>query len=56
MFGSQPALPPSDPAIVVPVRGAAWYALLRKCISELGEEGDAMTAIMGKNAEEVYGL
>ncbi|CAK9784317.1 hypothetical protein CC85DRAFT_284854 [Cutaneotrichosporon oleaginosum] len=56
VFGSQPALPPTDPAIIVPVSGAAWYALLRKCVSELGEESEAMTAIMGKNAEEVYGL
>ncbi|BEJ03781.1 hypothetical protein CcaverHIS641_0109560 [Cutaneotrichosporon cavernicola] len=56
VFGSQPALAPSDPATVVPVSGAAWYVLLRKCIAELGEESEAMTAIMAKNAEELYNL
>lgn len=56
VFGSQPALAPSDPAIAVPVSGAAWYALLRKCISELGEESEAMTAVMAKNAEALYNL
>lgn len=56
IFGSQPALPPTDPDVIVPISGAAWYTLLRRCVSELGEEHEAMTAIMGVNAVKLYDL
>lgn len=56
VFGSQPAVPPTDAALIVPISGAAWYSLLRKCVSELGEEHEAMTAIMGANAVKLYDL
>lgn len=56
VFGSAPALPPTDPEVIVPVSGAAWYALLRKCIAELGEDQESMTKIIGANAFGLYGF
>lgn len=56
MFGSHPAVTPSDPAVIVPIAGAAWYALLRKCVSELGEDQEAISNVFGSNAAQYYGL
>ena len=33
-----------------------WYALLRKCFAGLGEDTEAVTGLMGANAERVYEL
>ncbi|TXT13378.1 hypothetical protein VHUM_00745 [Vanrija humicola] len=56
VFGSQPALLPTDPAVIVPISGAEWYRVLRKCVSELGEDADALSGVFGSNAAEHYGL
>ncbi|KAL1408165.1 hypothetical protein Q8F55_004969 [Vanrija albida] len=56
VFGSHPAVAPTDPAVIVPITGAEWYALLRKCVSELGEDQDAVSSVFGSNAAEYYGL
>lgn len=54
IFGSQPALSPKDAEVACPARGEDWYFLLRKCVSELGEDSAAMTHVMGSNAVEAY--
>ncbi|WVO15753.1 hypothetical protein L204_103415 [Cryptococcus depauperatus] len=64
IFGSFPALPLADLEHISSVKGQLkqpisndeWYAVLRKCVSELGEVTEAMTAIMGGNAAMVYDL
>lgn len=60
VFGSQPAVDvknhPDAEHLVVPIEGAEWYALVRKCIAELGEDQQAMTAVMGSNAAAYYSL
>jgi predicted TIM-barrel fold metal-dependent hydrolase len=55
IFGSTEAAK-YDSDVSVPITGAAWYALLRKTVSELGQDQEAMNHIMGQNAEELYGL
>jgi predicted TIM-barrel fold metal-dependent hydrolase len=64
IFGSFPALPIADlvngreeaVSLEQPISTDEWYAVLRKVISELGEDGEAMTGVMGRNAAEVYDL
>lgn len=62
VFGSIPAAasageaPKPDSGVIVPISGAKWYALFRKCVSELGEDRHAMTDIMAANAERLYAL
>ncbi|RSH79393.1 uncharacterized protein EHS24_001439 [Apiotrichum porosum] len=59
VFGSTPAVTvtkDTESHLVVPVQGAEWYALLRKCIAEMGQDAAAMTDIMGRNATEYYKL
>ncbi|EIW68676.1 hypothetical protein TREMEDRAFT_69133 [Tremella mesenterica DSM 1558] len=40
--------------ITSPVKQGEWYAILRKCIAELGEDKFAMSAIMGSTASGLY--
>lgn len=56
MFGSTEAYRQDDPHVSVPIKGPEWYALLRKCISELGEDEESMTKVMGANAVDLYAL
>lgn len=66
IFGSSPALPLSDLKHVShthtvgeceqPISNGEWYAVLRKCVAELGEGMEEMTGVMGANAAGVYDL
>lgn len=66
IFGSSPALPLSDLEHVShthtvgeleqPISNGEWYAVLRKCVAELGEGVEEMTGVMGANAAAVYDL
>lgn len=61
VFGSIPAAASAgdvsaDKDVIVPISGARWYALFRKCVAELGEDRAAMTDIMAANAERLYAL
>lgn len=60
IFGSHPAVQAADgpdaSGLVRPVPPSKWYGFLRRCVSELGEGEEAMTAIMGGNAAGVYEL
>ena len=64
MFGSSTALTESvlsevwlgGREIIMAVPSSEWYAVLRKCLAELGEDEMAMTAIMGGNAADVHEL
>ncbi|OWZ71946.1 hypothetical protein AYX14_02622 [Cryptococcus neoformans] len=66
IFGSSPALPLSDLKHVShthtvgeceqPISNGEWYAVLRKCVAELGEGVEEMTGVMGANAAGVYDL
>lgn len=42
--------------LIRPISPSNWYGFLRQCLSELGEGQEAMTAIMGGNAANVYEL
>lgn len=60
VFGSIPAAASASnvtaehPGVIVPLSNAKWYALLRKCVAELGEDRVALTDIMAANAERLY--
>jgi len=56
VFGSNEAAVNTDDHVSVPITGAKWYALLRKTVSELGQDQEAMNHVMGENAQELYGL
>ncbi|KIR60376.1 hypothetical protein I314_03669 [Cryptococcus bacillisporus CA1873] len=66
IFGSSPALPLSDLEHVShthtvgeleqPISNGEWYAVLRKCVAELGQGVEEMTGVMGANAAGVYDL
>lgn len=66
IFGSSPTLPLSDLKHVShthtvgeceqPISNGEWYAVLRKCVAELGEGVEEMTGVMGANAAGVYDL
>ncbi|GFZ49035.1 hypothetical protein JCM24511_06785 [Saitozyma sp. JCM 24511] len=64
IFGSFPALPlpelvrarQEDVPLHQPISNEEWYAVLRKVVSELGEDAEAMTEIMGGNGAKVYEL
>ncbi|WVF70161.1 hypothetical protein IAT40_004949 [Kwoniella sp. CBS 6097] len=64
IFGSTPALPLPDLTKVSPIPGdleqpisnGEWYSVLRKVVSELGENKEEMTGVMGGNAAKVYAL
>jgi predicted TIM-barrel fold metal-dependent hydrolase len=64
IFGSFPALPlaelvrarQEDMPLDQPISNEEWYAVLRKVVSELGEDAEAMTEIMGGNGAKVYEL
>jgi hypothetical protein len=38
------------------VPAGEWYTVLRKCITELGEDEEAVTGVLGGNAGTVYAL
>ena len=60
IFGASPALPLSELAkgktIEQPISVGEWYAVLRRCLAEMGEGEPAMSEVMGGNAMKVYGL
>jgi hypothetical protein len=64
IFGTCPALPltelekasEQEVKLEQPVPSDEWYTLFRKCITELGEDAEAVSEVMGKNAALVYGL
>ncbi|KAK4684553.1 hypothetical protein P7C73_g5623, partial [Tremellales sp. Uapishka_1] len=64
IFGTCPTLPipqlatitPSPVKLEQPLSSDEWYATLRKCVSELGENEDEISAIMAGNAAAVYSL
>ncbi len=58
IFGSSPVLPLSKlgRAMEQVVPSSEWYTVLRKCFADLGEDGDAMSGLMGGNAAGVYEL
>jgi len=64
IFGSCPGVPIAalskadheETSVEQIVPSAEWYAVLRKCFAELGEDEEAMTGLMGGNAQSVYDL
>lgn len=64
IFGSFPALPlpelvrarQEDVPLHQPISNEEWYAVLRKVVSELGEDAEAITEVMGGNGAKVYEL
>lgn len=64
LFGTSTALPtdqlarhPLTPVeLVQPISENEWYTILRKTLTELGEDAESVGAIFGSNAATVYGL
>ena len=64
LFGSFSALPEDHikrrtrPSVdlIYPHHPSAWYATLRRCLTELGTDEKDLGAVMGDNALKVYRL
>jgi hypothetical protein len=64
LFGSHPALPLLEIAthtlaktsLAQSIPSGEWYATARRCLAQLGEGQEAITAVMGQNAAKVYDL